>query len=91
VFWYRFSVWFYSSLGKEEEALIIITLLLLLLAAEAARPTHKYIKLPQKKGCSRMSRKRGADVGLVGGVGARPVSEVGDKGVGVEDSGGQGC
>ncbi len=38
-----------------------------------------------------MSRKRGADVGLVGGVGARPVSEVGDKGVGVEDSGGQGC
>ncbi len=52
-----------------------------------------------RRRCSHLSlrRKRGAHVGLVGGVGARPVCEVGDKeegglvvvGVEEEDSGGQ--
>jgi hypothetical protein len=55
--------------------------------AHTHRRTHRQTKPPPKprpSGRSRLSlrlirRKRGAHVGLVGGVGARPVREVGDK------------
>jgi hypothetical protein len=58
-------------------------------------PTDRHIKpAPKKRGSRMVRRKRSVHVGLVGGVGARPVREVGDKEegwrvVGVEDSGGQ--
>ncbi len=65
----------------------------MLAAHDGAAKTHtdRHIKQPPKKRGSRISRKRGAHVGLVGGVGARPVREVGNKEegwrvVGVEDS-----
>jgi hypothetical protein len=101
-FKYRFSGWFYSYLGKEEERLSSYhdhgmiahhhdhIMLLLAAACDDAANTHSH---RQKRG-SHIRQKRGAHVGLVGGVGALPVHEVGDKEeggrvVGVEESGGQ--
>jgi hypothetical protein len=88
-----------------KELIIIMLLSLSLLAAHAdgAANTHKTHKRHRQKtrlsGSRLIRRKRGAHVGLVGGVGARPVREVGNEedsscgrvaAVGVEeDSGGQ--
>ncbi len=68
MFWcvFRFRFRFYSRLGKE--------------AAEEARPSPPPLtraEAARPKRSREIRRKRGAHAGLVGGVGARPVGEVG--------------
>jgi len=73
---FRFRFRFYSRLGKEEAEEARPSPPPPLTRAEAARP---------RRSSREIGGKRGAHGGLVGGVGARPVGEVG-----VEKKGGGG-